>query len=103
MASALALAGPLIGAAGSIFGGSTAQSAANTGAGQSLTGYNYLNTNPVNAQAQGAGATALTSQGNTQSAIAQLLGEPRQIFLKAHWQHLDWRDRYHSATDRTRA
>ena len=74
MASALALAGPLIGAAGSIFGGSTAQSAANTGAGQSLTGYNYLSANPLIAQEQTAAGNASTSQGNTQGAIAQLLG-----------------------------
>ena len=38
-----------------------------------LTGYNYLNANPLNQQAQGAGSTALTNQGNLQGAEQALL------------------------------
>lgn len=69
--------GGVIGGLGSLFGGSTAQSADSAAAGQALTGYNYLSTgagNPAVSTAQNNGVTAGNAAAGTQSAEAQLLG-----------------------------
>lgn len=72
-----ALIGGAIGLGTALFGGSSKQDAANTGAQQSLAGYNYLTTGagaPTVTAAQDTGAAAGTAQAGTQAARSQLLG-----------------------------
>lgn len=72
-----ALLGGAIGLAGSLFGGSSKKSSANTAAGQSLAGFNYLTQGPgakTITNAQTAGANATDAQAGTQNAEAELLG-----------------------------
>ena len=67
MGSLLALAGPAIGAAGALFGGSQASNAA-------LSGYNYLTGNATNTNAQNVANATAPQQLATQNTEAQLLG-----------------------------
>lgn len=66
--------GGVIGGIGSLIGGSSAKSADNTAAQQSLAGYNYLTGNATNQAAQTTGTAAATAGAGTQSAESQLLG-----------------------------
>lgn len=71
------LIGGAIGLAGSLIGGGSKKSAANTAAQQSLEGYNYLTKGggaPVVQAAQNAGTAAGNAQAVTQDTRAQLLG-----------------------------
>lgn len=65
--------GDIIGGIGSLFGGNTAANDEKKGAEQALTGYNYLNNNPLINQAQSAGSSALTGLQGTTGSINQLL------------------------------
>ncbi len=65
--------GGVIGGVGSLIGGGQAKSAANTGAQQSLAGYNYLKGNAANQGAQSTGLTAGQAQQGTQGQESSLL------------------------------
>lgn len=72
------IVGSIIGGIGSIIGGNEAAKGEKAGAQQALTGYNYLNSNPLINQAQTAGAAGITGQSNTTGAISSLLTSPDQ-------------------------
>lgn len=73
-----AIIGGVIGGIGSIIGSGQAAKHEKQAAQSALTGYNYLNSNPLIGQLQSGASTALTGQQNTTGAIQQLLTSPSQ-------------------------
>jgi hypothetical protein len=70
--------GGLIGGIGSLIGGNSAANAEKAGAAQALTGYNYLNKNPLINQLQTAGGNASTGETGTVGDINSFLTSPTQ-------------------------
>lgn len=63
--------GGIIGGIGSLIGGASSASGEQQAAQQALTGYNYLQSNPLNESLQ---SNAVTAQGNQNAAIGQEAG-----------------------------
>lgn len=67
------IVGGIIGGIGSLIGGNEAANDEKKGAAQSLTGYNYLNSNPLIGQLQTNGQAQSAAEGATTGNINQLL------------------------------